>query len=344
MASQPPLRNPNQGPPPFSPLPETLSYLSTSIQIAVQVYENAQSPSEKAAALQRIQTASAKLSRAATPLPAQLLQLNFGPNLNVAVRIAIEMGLFEFLPASGDAISLADLADATKAEEEFLLRIARVLVAFDMLLSPSQGTYAHTPMSRLLLLPPVKASTTHLFDNMLAAQTHSAGSYYTSHSFKSPEDPKNSPFSFANGAMGMGVFDILEKEPERMKVFNSAMTMTAMFGMSQIAGLYPFEKLEANGEGVRLVDVGGGKGHILSEILKVHPGMKGSLVLEDMSVVLEGGVVVGESEGVRLQGYDFFKEVQPIVGELALNHSLASVASELQKSLIPNNVQARPTS
>lgn len=317
MASQPPRLNTDQGLASFSPPLDTLSYLSTSIQIAIQVYENAQSPSEKAAALQRIQTASMRLSRAVTPLPAQLMQLNFGPNLNVAVRVAIEMGLFESLPASGDAILLAELAVATKSEQEFLLRIARVLVAFDVLLSPEQGAYAHTPMSRLLLLPPVKASTTHLFDNMLAAQTHSAGSYYTSHGFKSPEDPRNSPFSFANGAMGMGIFDILEKEPGRMNVFNSAMTMTAMFGVSQIAGLYPFEKLEVNGEGVRLVDVGGGKGHILREILKVHPGMKGSVVLEDMSVVLEGGAVVGEGEGVMLQSYDFLKEVQPIVGELA---------------------------
>jgi len=68
-----------------------------------------------------------------------------------------------------------------------------------------------------------------------------------------------------------------------------------------------------NEDGVALVDIGGGKGQMLKAIQEAYPEMKGKLVLEDLKVVLDGGVVV--SEDVKLQTYDFFKEVQPIKGK-----------------------------
>jgi hypothetical protein len=305
--------------PAFEPPVHVLSSLATTIQTSIQEYECAKSPGEKASALRRIQATSTKLSRATTPIPAQLMQLNFGPNVNVVVRIALEMGLFEALPASGSLISLTELASKTNSDDEFLLRIARVLVTFDILQEPEYAVYAHTPFSRFLLIPAVAASTKHLFDNMLAAQTHSAGSYYSSHGFKSTEDPKNSPFTYAHGLKDMSIFDILETMPERMALFNSAMMITAMFGVNQIAGLYPFGELKKNADGIALVDVGGGKGHIVNEILKAYPEMKSSVVLEDMSIVLEGGTVVEDS--VRLQPYNFFTEVQPIVGKFPKSKS-----------------------
>jgi len=98
-----------------------------------------------------------------------------------------------------------------------------------------------------------------------------------------------------------------------MALFNSAMTITAVLGLKEVVTSYPFDHLEANADGVALVDVGGGKGHVINEMRSTYPQMKGRIVLEDMKVVLEGGTVVPEGE-VALQPYDFFKEVQPIKG------------------------------
>ena len=108
-----------------------------------------------------------------------------------------------------------------------------------------------------------------------------------------------------------------------MAIFNSAMTITAVLGLKEVVTSYPFDHLEANAEGLVLVDVGGGKGHIINELRSVYPHMKGRIVLEDMKVVLEGGTVVPEGE-VALQPYDFFKEEQPIKGELVITemHSM----------------------
>jgi len=75
-------------------------------------------------------------------------------NLNVALRIAIEMNLFSSLPTSGAAISPSDLAQKiTNTDEEFVLRISRVLAAFDILSESPGPLYSHTPFSGFLLSP-----------------------------------------------------------------------------------------------------------------------------------------------------------------------------------------------
>ncbi|KAL2067757.1 hypothetical protein VTL71DRAFT_15853 [Oculimacula yallundae] len=306
------------GPPgflPFEPALSALSTLSSAIQTSITQYENAKSPKEKATALQKIQADSTKLSRATTPIQQQFMQINFGPNLNVAIRIGVEMGLFTALPKSGEPSTVTDLAQKINAQEEFLFRIARTLSVFDILQesdSPSSElpSYSHTSYSRFLTLPPAEASTRHLFDNMLQAQLNSASKYYTQNGFKNPEDAKNSPFSFANGKTDMGIFDILEEQPERMKLFNSAMAIQATIGLKDVILAYPFDKLQPNIDGIVLVDVGGGKGQVINEIRTVYPELKGSLVLEDMQVVLSGGTVVPDE--VVKQPYDFFKQEQPI--------------------------------
>ncbi|KAK0101069.1 hypothetical protein ONS96_006298 [Cadophora gregata f. sp. sojae] len=316
------------GPPGFPPFEASLSdltKLSSAIHTSITDYENAKTPKEKAAALQKIQASSTRLSRTTTPLQQQFMQINFGPNVNVAIRIGLEMGLFTALPTSGDPSTVANLARQTNAQEEFLFRIARTLAVFDILQecdSPTSDlpSYSHTPFSQFLTLPPAEASTRHLFDNMLHAQANSARGYYLKYGFKNPEDSKNSPFSFANGRDDKGIFDILEEQPERMKMFNSAMAIQATLGLKDVLLTYPFDKLEANEDGVVLVDVGGGKGQVINEIQTVYPNLHGSIILEDMEIVLQGGTIVPDE--IIKQPYDFFKEEQPIKGS---NYFLKSI-------------------
>jgi len=245
------------------------------------------------------------------------MEVGLGPNLNVALRIAVEMKLFESLPQNGEQISLAELSKKTGAEEEFVTRIARVLGAYEIvrLTYTESGlpNYSHMPYSRFMSSSAGRAATKHLFDTMFHGQTASAGHYFTKYGFKSPEDAKNCPYTFAHGAQNASFFDLLEKDPEELATFNEAMTFTATLGLKQTVSSYPFDQLQANADGIVLVDVGGGKGHVINEIRNTYPGIQGKMVLEDMQFVLEGGTVVPEEAGA-LQPYDFFKEVQPIKG------------------------------
>ncbi|CZS92918.1 uncharacterized protein RAG0_03423 [Rhynchosporium agropyri] len=288
--------------PPFQPSHAELSALSLTIRASITEYETAKTAQEKTAALQKIQVTSTKLSRVTTSIQQQFMQLNFGPNVNVAIRIGVEMGL-----------SVDRTPKIRRAIHARTLSVFEILQESDS--SPSElPCYSHTSYSRFLSLPPAEASTRHTFDNMLHAQVNSANRYYTKNGFETPDDAKNSPFSFANGKENMGIFDILEEQPERMKVFNSAMAVHSTIGLKDIIKCYPFDNLEPNNDGVVLVDVGGGKGHVINEIRTVYPQIKGSMVLEDMQVVLDGGTVVPED--VTKQPYDFFKQQQPIEGIL----------------------------
>jgi hypothetical protein len=305
------------GLPPFDPPVAILSSLSTTIQASLAQYDKARTPAEKAASLKEMQTASTQLSRVTAPIPQQFMELNHRPYVNAAVRIAIEMGIFEAIPLSRESIALLDLANEINADEEFLLRILRVLSTSDILRESDPSgllAYSHTPISRFLTTPAAKASFKFHYGIMLPAHISSVPGYYLKSGFKSPQNPKNCPFTFAHNATDADFFDILNTKPEEMALFKNAMTIMAVLGLKEVVQLYEFDRLEPNEDGIALVDVGGGKGHILNAIREMYPKMKGKSVLEDLKMVLEGGTVVPEHE-VALQPYDFFKEIQPIKGK-----------------------------
>lgn len=99
-----------------------------------------------------------------------------------------------------------------------------------------------------------------------------------------------------------------------MENFALAMTLTTMFGLDEVSAGFPYHDLVPNSDGVKLVDVGGGKGHFFVEMQAKHPELwtPGSLVLEDLKVVLDGGVLV--SDTVKVVPYNFFEEKQPVIG------------------------------
>ncbi|KAF2093546.1 S-adenosyl-L-methionine-dependent methyltransferase [Rhizodiscina lignyota] len=306
-----------QGPPPFNPPVELLSDLSKSIQNSLNTYQNAASAEDKLSALQEISATSAKLAANTTPLPQRFLEFTFRPHLNAAARIAIEMKLLDTLPLDGSVITISDIAKACNAEEEFVLRIARLLAAYNILVESesASGTlsYGHTEFSRFANQGPTKAGIVHNFDNMLNAQTGAAGYYFNEFGFKSPEDGKNCPFTFAHGAKDESAWDIFERIPWRGRLLQEAMSIQGLLGLQALVDAYPFEKLTPNEDGIMYVDVGGGRGNVEKEVLKHHPEMKGKIVLQDLKSVLEAGTVVPEPDA-KLMPYDFFKEVQPVKG------------------------------
>jgi O-methyltransferase domain len=306
-----------RGPPPFEPPVEILSSLSDSIKDALAQYTQASTPQEKASALKAIQSTSSKLSIVTSPIQQRFMEINHRPYLNVTLRLAFELRLFEALPSSG-SLNVKELANRINASEEFIFRLVRVLGAFDILeiaYPPPDCllSVAHTDISRFLLSPLAKASFRNHFEILLPAHLASIPGYYHKHGFKSPEDFKNVPYTFAHGAVDEDFFDLLVKDEEKLTLFNNAMEIMAVLGLKPLGSLYPFDKLVSNEDGVALVDIGGGKGQMLKVIQEAYPVMKKKLALQDLKVVLDGGVVVGED--VKLQTYDFFKEVQPIRGK-----------------------------
>lgn len=81
-----------------------------------------------------------------------------------------------------------------------------------------------------------------------------------------------------------------------------------------MATAYPFdrelEKLDIKEGDVAIVDVAGGQGHIMGDIRKQTPGLKGRVIVQDLQSVLDAAPD-GPPEGVEFMAHDIFK-AQPI--------------------------------
>lgn len=305
-----------------SELTPSLQALTDNIQESLTKYKNAEGTDAKAAALASIQEASGKLNDITKPVFQAMLEFQMRPYVNVATRTAIEMNIFTTLPQDGSSVNLSTLTNGTpNATEEFTLRIARVLGAFNVITQThdpktKEPFYAHTPLSRWISSVPGAAVTKHLFSDQVAPAFASVPGYFLKYGFASPASSKNCLYSFANGRDDASFFEIIEQDkPEEFANFNVAMTVGPSLGLDEVIGAYDFGKLVGNEEGVVLVDVGGGQGHVLNEILRLNPGMEGKVVLQDLAKVVEGGNVLDKKVLADVQAYDFFEGVQPIKGK-----------------------------
>lgn len=299
------------------PPAELLFTFSANIEIATVQYSKATSAEARAAALQKIVHLSTKLSTISSPAPIRAMQLMFAPFINTTMRIAVEMDLFSVLPASGEPRMVSELAQKLGAEEDFVFRIARTLASCDIIHETDSvanaPAYCHTSISRFLSTPVMKGMIRHSVDNMLQATCNAVGKFYAERGFRNPEDSKNSPFTFAHGTTDEGIFDIFARMPERAKNLNIAMGVATAMGLEELTECYPFDKLQGNGDGICIVDVGGGRGNMEKMLLDVYPSLTGKLILQDLGAVIESGTDVGEP-AVKLQAYDFFQGPQPVQG------------------------------
>lgn len=110
--------------------------------------------------------------------------------------------------------------------------------------------------------------------------------YYRQHGYTTPADPQNTPTVFTRGFKDVGYFEWLTQNPELYTVFNKAMAFHSLTGVDGIATAYPWNKLSPGGpDGVTVVDVGGGKGHAVKEVIRFHPEVAGHAVLQDLENV-----------------------------------------------------------
>ena len=104
---------------------------------------------------------------------------------------------------------------------------------------------------------------------------------------------------------GAELFDYFTTDAEFFSVFNNAMTANSHREGVAVAGAYDFAQFE------NLVDIGGGLGFLLSEVLKVAPDVKGTLydlpeVVSNAKATLDDA---GVAERVTIEGGSFFDSV-----------------------------------
>jgi hypothetical protein len=209
-----------------------------------------------------------------------------------AVNIAARLGLADRL--AGGPRSADDLARDAGVDANALYRLMRALASVGLFQESAPRTFELTPAGAALTDGPMRWMALwiagefnyHVYANAM-------------HSVKTGE----SALPVATG--GDGPFEHFAKNPELSKIFNDAMTGFSSVIVPAVLEAYDFS-------GVRtLVDIAGGHGALLSEIVKQHPSMQG--ILFDLDHVIEGAkpkiAAQGLQDRVSTASGDFFKAV-----------------------------------
>ena len=218
----------------------------------------------------------------AGPRPAeQLLQYATGYMVSSALYGVTALAIPDLLKAG--AKNVAELATSTGTHEDSLYRVMRALASIGVFEENPARTFSLTAVSE-----PLCAGRPDSMRDMtlwLADPFHLEVYGQVSHALRTGETVPEKLY-------GLPCFDYLAKNKAVGDRFNNAMTGFSATAIAAALEAYDFGWLE----GMTLVDVAGGHGMVLTEILKKYPGVRG--VLFDLEHVVSGAAARIESQGL----------------------------------------------
>ena len=238
------------------------------------------------------------------PPHVELFQLITGFTVSQAIYAAAKLNVAERLARGPMAVD--ELASQCGANADALHRLLRALASVGIFTEPSPRRFANTPMSELLR-PDVPGSQ------------HAGAVMVGSLCYRSFAEL---PYSVETGrpgfdhVYGLPLFDYLTKHPEEGRTFDQA--MTAIHGPETRAMIeaYDLSTFET------IVDVGGGNGSTLIEILSALPRTRG--IVFDLPGVVERTAPAIAAAGLaarcRAEAGSFFESVPRGADAYTLRH------------------------
>ncbi|KAF2742529.1 O-methyltransferase [Sporormia fimetaria CBS 119925] len=263
---------------------------------------------------QELQASRLKLLRAAQDIAA----LALGPvedlrwkawnqyNDNISLHAIMRFGIAEAVPLGGEA-TFAEIATKTGVPEPLVTRLVRHAAIYHCFREPRPGHVSHTAASAALNRG---GSVVDWLDMTL--EEWGPASVKAVEAFRRfPKSQEQTEAGFALAFEGQTIFEFLAKNPERAKVFGSAM------GNFSKGTSHKVEHLVENYDWIglgnkKVVDLGGSHGHISLAIAKAAPNLK--FVVQD----LPGTAADGErmldpafKSRIEFQGHNLMDE-QPV--------------------------------
>ena len=205
-----------------------------------------------------------------------VFQLMTGHIVASAVNIAARLGLSDRL-AQGPR-SAGDLARETGVNADALYRLMRALSSLGLYEEMPGRTFALAPAGAALCDGPMRWMAL-----WIAGEWNFRVYANAMHSVKTGE-------SAVPVTTGNAVFEDFAKDPELSKIFNDAMTGFSNLVIPAVLEAYDFSGITT------LVDIAGGHGAMLAQILQKHPSMKG--ILFDLDHVVAGAAQTLKERGV----------------------------------------------
>ncbi|MFI6151654.1 methyltransferase [Kitasatospora sp. NPDC051170] len=204
-----------------------------------------------------------------------LIDESLGFVFPAALRAAAEIGVADAL--ADEPATPAELAATTRTDTVNLYRVLRLLATRGVVVEDDQGRFALTEVGQALRSDvPYSASSAV---RMLTDPTFWLPAGRMSHCLTEGTTAFDAVF-------GMPFFDHFAKDAETAAVFHVGMAAMSDPENAAIAAAYDFPETGT------VVDVGGGHGGLLLEVLRRNPGLKG--VLQDRAHVLAGHRLAGD--------------------------------------------------
>jgi hypothetical protein len=206
-----------------------------------------------------------------------------------AMHVAAELGIADLLHEGPKTVD--QLASATGAHRQSLYRLLRMLAGYGVFAEDRDGHFALTPAAALLQTGALRDAVRMMNEADWNAYANLLYSIKTGQ----PAFPH---------VHGMGYFDYLSAHPEAQVRFDRGMASFADEENRIVASAYDF------GQFRRIVDVGGGRGGLLADILGIYPSVKGVLYDQPQVVANPDRLqAAGVLERCDVVGGNFFTSV-----------------------------------
>ena len=197
-----------------------------------------------------------------------------------SIYVAAKLGIADFL--SKGPKTCGELAEASGANKRSLYRMLRGLASLGVFQEDNQHRFALTPLAK------------HLRSDVEESM-RSPAIMYGEEGYRVWGTLLNTIKTGQTGfkhVFGENIFDYYQRHPEAAETFNNGMSELSrtMYSNDTIVRAYDFSDCD------RIVDVGGGHGSFLADLLKVNPHTRG--ILFDLPQVLEGAKRYLAEEGL----------------------------------------------
>ncbi|MFC6882307.1 MULTISPECIES: methyltransferase [Actinomadura] len=233
---------------------------------------------------------------AGEPPSVRLTALMDGALIAQLISVAAELGVADLL-ARGPR-SVEELAHHTGSDPDALHRALRCLAAAGVFTEPSPRTFALTPLADVLRTGSPDSIRDLARIRGLPEHWRSWGEL--AHSVRTGRSAFEHVF-------GTDWWTHLESRPDLGALFDRAMGNDTRQVHAAALEAYDFSGVR------RLVDVGGGHGHLAAALLRRHPGMTATVHDRPQAMAGAGAVLAeaGVADRASVVGGDFFESVPP---------------------------------
>jgi len=203
-------------------------------------------------------------SKGATP-DAIVMQMVMGAWVGRTISDISRLNVPDLLKKNGPLTAAGLIAAGIDANEGALHRVMRACASFGLFTEDAQGRFGITPLSEVLTVDSA---------NSVKVVAQEIGGTWAQFLTKLP-DAIRSGEPQAHQLFGMGWWDYLKTNPKEMETFGEAMKSNSLNSMRGVLQHCDFSKVK------KVVDVGGGFGHLVVALLEKYPNLRG--VLQDVA-------------------------------------------------------------